>query len=72
MFRRILVAGWAFIFGSVALMGLFPKLATRIPRPEFVFIFLFTFVLISLVYGVFWLYRQGMKRAKGGWPGDKS
>jgi hypothetical protein len=72
VFRRILVAGWAFIFGSVALMGLFPKLATRIPRPEFVFIFLFTFVVISLVYGVFWRYRQGMKRAKGGWPGDKS
>jgi hypothetical protein len=71
MFRRILVAGWAFIFGSVALMGLFPRLA-RIPRSEFVFIFLFTFALISLVYGVFWLYSKGMKRAKGGWPGDKS
>ena len=65
MFRRILVAGWMFIFGSVALMGLFPELATRIPRSEFLFIFLFTFVLISLVYGVVWLYRQGMKRARG-------
>jgi len=64
MFRRILVVGWACIFGSVALMGLFPKLATRIPRPEFVFVFLFTFALISLVYGVFWLYRQGMRHAK--------
>lgn len=64
MFRRILVAGWTFIFGSVALMGLFPKLATRLPRSEFLFIFLFTFVLISFVYGVYWLYRQGMKRAR--------
>jgi hypothetical protein len=64
MVRRILVGGWVFIFGSVALMGLFPKLATLIPRPELVFIFLFSFVLISLVYGVFWLYRESMKRAK--------
>jgi len=39
MFRRILVAGWVFIFGSVALMGFFPKLATRTPRPDILFIF---------------------------------
>jgi len=64
MFRRILVSGWAFIFGSVALLGLFPKLATRIPHPEYIRIFLVPFMLVSIVYGVFWLYRQGMKRAK--------
>ena len=63
MFRRILVAGWAFIFGSVALLGLFPRLVPRLPRPES-FLFLFAFVLLSLVYGVFWLYRQGMKRQR--------
>jgi hypothetical protein len=65
MFRRILVGGWAFIFGSVALLALFPKLMTRLPRPEFQFFFLFAFFLTSLVYGVFWLYREGMKRARG-------
>lgn len=64
MFRRILVAVWAFIFGIVALLGLFPKLATRLPRPGFLFVFLFVFALVSFVYGVYWLYRQGMKRAK--------
>jgi hypothetical protein len=63
MFRRILLAGWAFIFGSVALMGLFPKLATRAPRPGFLFIFLITFALVSLGWAVFSLYREGMKRA---------
>ena len=63
MFRRILIAGWVFVFGSVALLGIFPKLATRLPRPPFLFILLFTFVLISLAYGVFWLYRRGMNRA---------
>jgi len=63
MFRRILVSGWAFIFGSVALLALFPNLATRIPHPEYIRIFLIPFTLVSIVYGVFWLYRQGMKRA---------
>ncbi len=63
MFGRLLIAGWVFIFGSVALLGIFPKLAIRLPRSQFLFIFLFTFVLISLGYGVFRLYRQGMKKA---------
>jgi membrane associated rhomboid family serine protease len=64
MFRWVLVAVWALIFGSVALLGLFPKLAARVPHPKFLFIFLFAFILISLVYGVSTLYRHGMKRAK--------
>ena len=72
MFRRILVAAWVFIFGSVALLGLFPKLATRLPRSGFLFIFLVIVVLISLVYGVFGLYRRGMKRAKTNSPDGAS
>ena len=64
MFRRILVTVWAFIVGGVALLGLFPKLATRVPRPRFLFAFLFTFILISLVYSVLRVYRHGIKRAK--------
>ena len=64
MVRRILIASWVFIFGSVALLGIFPKqLATRLPRPQLLFVFLFTFVLTSFVYGVIWLYRQGMEKA---------
>ena len=65
MFRRTLIAAWAFVFGSVALLGLFPSLATRIlRRPGFLFIFLLTLVLTSFIYGVNYLYREGMKRAK--------
>jgi hypothetical protein len=64
MFRRILIAVWTFVFGSVALLGLFPKLAARVPRPGFLFVFLFSLILISFVYGVYWLYRQGLKRAE--------
>ncbi len=64
MFRRILIAAWGFLFGGVALLGLFPSLAIRVLRPRFLFIFLFTLFLTSFVYGVYYLYRQGMKRAK--------
>jgi hypothetical protein len=64
MFRRILVAAWVFIFGSVALLALFPKLVMWIPHPAAIRPFLILFVLVSLVYGVVWLYHQGMKRAK--------
>jgi len=65
MFRRTLIVAWAFVFGSVALLGLFPSLATGIlRRPGFLYIFLLTLVLTSFVYGVNYLYRQGMKRAK--------
>ena len=59
MFGRILVAGWVFIFGSIALLALFPKTATWIPHPSAIRPFLILFVLVSLVYGVVWLYRTG-------------
>jgi hypothetical protein len=71
MFRRILIAAWAFVFGSVALLGLFPSLATGIlRRPGFLFIFLLALFLTSFVYGVNYLYRQGMKRAKKEQPDE--
>ena len=64
MIGRILIALWVFIFACVALLGVFPRLATRLPRPSFMFVFLLSFVLISLIYGVVWLYPQGMKRGQ--------
>ena len=68
MFRRILITAWASIFGSVVLLGLFPRLVTRVPRPGFLFVFLLACMLISLLYGIFSLYRHGMKRAKPNSP----
>lgn len=68
---RILVVGWMLLFGCVALLGIFPKLAilfNRIPHPEVIRPFLIFFVLISALYGIVSLYRQGMKRAKKKWP----
>ena len=65
MFRRILIAGWVFIFAVVLFFNIFPTLLTKIPpsdlepiRPCLLF-----FILISGVSGIVWLYRQGMKRA---------
>jgi hypothetical protein len=68
MFGRILIAGWVFIFGGIILLAVFPKLATWIPYPGAIRPFLIVFVLASLIYGVVWLYRQGMKRARRSGP----
>jgi hypothetical protein len=69
---RILIAGWAFVFGAIVLLALFPKIVTRIPHPNAIRPFLILFVLVSIVYGVVWLYRQGMKRAKRNSPDGAS
>lgn len=65
---RILIAGWALVFGATVLLVLFPKMVTWIPHPGAIRPFLILFVLVSAVYGVAWLYRQGMNRAKGNSP----
>jgi hypothetical protein len=62
--RRILIVGWAFLFGSMVLLATFPKLALRIPHPELIRVFLIPFALISFVYGIVMVYRLGMKRAR--------
>ncbi len=64
MFGRILITCWAFIFGSVLILSLFPRLALLIPHPEYIRVFLVPFFLVSIVYGVNRLYKAGMKRAR--------
>jgi hypothetical protein len=64
MFRKILIAVWVFVFGSIALLALFPRLAARIPYPVAIRPLLLLLVLVSIVYGVVFLYRRGMERAK--------
>ena len=70
MFRRFLMAGWSLIFGVVLLSGLFvlvgrvPKSIAWILTRQPVHVFLFLFVLVSIIYGVVRIYRQGIKRAK--------
>ncbi len=68
MFRRILILVWVLVFGSIALLALFPSLAARIPYPAAIRPFLLLLIFGSIVYAVVFLYRQGMKRAKGNSP----
>lgn len=63
-FGRILIGTWILVFGGVALLGLFPRLAARIPYPAAIRPLLLLLILTSFIYGVIFLYRQGMKRAK--------
>jgi hypothetical protein len=72
MFRRILIAVWVFVFGSIALLALFPRLAARIPYPVAIRPLLLLLVLVSIVYGVVFLYRQGMTRAERNSPDGDS
>jgi len=64
MFGRILAAGWIFLFACALFFGLFPRLVSRIPHPELIPFFVFPFVLVSFLYGIGWIYRQGMKRVR--------
>lgn len=64
LLERTLIVTWVFVFGGVALLGLFPRLAARIPDPFLIRPSLLLLILVSTVYGVVVLYRHGMKRAK--------
>ena len=61
---RILVATWAFFFVIVLLLLFTPKLLARIPHLEMIRPFFILLGLASIAYGVAWIYRQGMKRAR--------
>jgi hypothetical protein len=63
MFRKILIVGWTAIFGSMLLLAIFPRLAFLLPNPDVMLAFLIPFALVSLVYGIVWLYRQGINQA---------
>ena len=66
MLSRIFIAGWIFVLGGTLLLSVFPRLVFLIPHPEYIRIFLVMFVPISVVYGLVWVYRRGMKP-----PNDK-
>ena len=63
-FGRVLLAGWVFLGGFVFLLSVFPKQVVRIPHLELIRPFMITLTFLSIVYGLVWLYRQGMSRAK--------
>ncbi len=65
-FGRILIAGWMLIIVAVLFFNIFPRFVSRIAPAilETIRPILLIFILIAAVYGVAWLYRQGMKRAR--------
>lgn len=64
MFRRTLIICWVLVFGAIAIIGAFPKLAARVLQPPFPLVFILALILISGSYGLFSLYRAGIKRSR--------
>jgi hypothetical protein len=66
MFGRILIGIWVLVWVSIFLFILSPVKPARIP----LFIlrllgpFVFVLAVTSMVYGLIWLYQEGMKRAR--------
>jgi hypothetical protein len=67
MFRRSLVACWVIVFGIVVLLGIFPKILSRIPRPDdlraIVMLLMLVPIIVSGIYALLYLYKAGMGRA---------
>lgn len=63
-FGRIIIAAWLLLLGMMLLLFLFPKLASWIPYIELIRPILISLTLVSALYGVTWIYRQGMKSTK--------
>jgi hypothetical protein len=64
MFKRVLILAWAVFGGVMFLFVFFPTKAVRIPHILFIRPYMIVLTVVSLVYGIFWLYRQGMKSAR--------
>jgi len=64
MFGRILIGAWIIFWGLILLVVLFPRLFVRIPHIQLFKPFMIALTLVSMLYGVVWLYRQGMKSAR--------
>lgn len=64
MLGRILIAAWIVFWGLMVVLVRFPKQFVRIPHIQLFRPFMIALTLVSILYGIIWLYRQGMKRAK--------
>jgi hypothetical protein len=60
---RVIVTCWCLIFLLVVVSAVFPRILTWIPHLELIRVFLPLFLLFSIAFGLYKLYRQGMKRA---------
>ncbi len=68
MFRRTLKVTWTVLFAIMILMGLFPKLFVRSIQIPHLGLALMCYVLLSVLYVLLRLYRQGTRsKGTGGW-----
>lgn len=61
---RLLLTCWSLIVLTTIVSVLFPRLLKWMPYWEFIRFFLLPLVLFSVAYGVYSLFRLGMKRAR--------
>ena len=61
---RVIVVCWCLILLGLFVSPLFPSVLTWVPHPERIRVVLPVFLLLSIIYGVYNLYRLGMKRAR--------
>jgi hypothetical protein len=65
MFKRILILAWVVFLATMLLFVFLPRQAIRIPHTSLIRPYMIVLTVVSVVYGVSWLYRQGVKRARG-------
>lgn len=61
---RLLLACWSLIVLTTIISVVFPRVLKWIVYWNFIRFFLFPLVLFSVAYGVYSLFRLGMKRAR--------
>lgn len=61
---RILVTCWCLVFLCVVISALFPRILGWIPHFELIRVFLPLLLICSVAYGIYALYREGMRHAR--------
>ncbi|MHB8754216.1 MAG: hypothetical protein ACYC92_04570 [Candidatus Acidiferrales bacterium] len=66
MFRKLFFGIWIFILVSIIIFSFFPRLILIVPWSglESIRAFLILWTVFTFVYGMVWLYRRGMARAR--------
>jgi hypothetical protein len=64
--RKAFFGIWILIFGSIIILTVFPRLILTVPMAglEAIRVFLILWMLLTLSFGLAWLYRRGMARAR--------
>ena len=61
---RVLLIAWCIVISDLFLSGSSPTFLARMLHPELIRYALLPLILLSAIYGLRWVYRQGMKSAR--------